>query len=120
MNRVSHFEIPADDPEACISFYKEVFNWTFNKMPDVDYWLATTGEEGTPGINGAIMKKNQPGQPVTNVIGVSDIDAAARKIEQAGGKIVVPKTLIPDMGSYAYFVDPAGNIFGLWEDVKSS
>ncbi len=66
------------------------------------------------------MKKIQPGQPVTNMIGVADIDAATVNIEKAGGKIVVPKTLVPDIGSYAYFVDPAGNIFGLWEDVKSS
>lgn len=101
-----------------MSFYKDVFNWTFNKMPGFDYWMATTGEEGTPGINGAIMKKIQPGQPVTNMIGVADIDAAIINIEKAGGKIVVQKSLIPDIGSYAYFVDPAGNIFGLWEDVK--
>ena len=55
MNRVVHFEIPAEDPENVARFYSEVFNWKIEKWEGpVDYWLITTGEENEPGINGAI------------------------------------------------------------------
>ncbi|MGZ7136310.1 MAG: VOC family protein, partial [Methanobacterium sp.] len=31
MPRVVHFEIPADDPERAIEFYKNVFGWKIDK-----------------------------------------------------------------------------------------
>jgi len=31
MNRVNHFEIPADNPDKVGDFYKEVFGWTIEK-----------------------------------------------------------------------------------------
>ena len=116
MARVIHFEIPASDPDKSLKFYSEVFGWSFHQFDDNPYWLATTGDEKEPGINGAIMKRNSPQQPVTNNISVDDIDAAMRKVEVAGGKIVVPKTPIPGVGWMAYFTDPDGNIFGLWKE----
>ena len=32
MNRVTHFEIYTEDPEAVQPFYQEVFGWTFQKF----------------------------------------------------------------------------------------
>ena len=34
MNRVIHFEIPADDPEKTIAFYRKVFGWKFQQFGD--------------------------------------------------------------------------------------
>ena len=31
MSRVVHFEIPADDPERAVEFYKKVFGWKIDK-----------------------------------------------------------------------------------------
>lgn len=31
MSKVIHFEIPADNPERTIKFYKEVFGWKIDK-----------------------------------------------------------------------------------------
>ena len=36
-----------------------------------------------------------------------------KKVEQLGGKTVVPKMDIPGMGSLAFFAGPHGNIIGL-------
>lgn len=115
MSRVIHFEIPASDPDVSISFYRDVFGWSFRQFGDQDYWLATTGEESMPGINGAIIKRRDPGQPVTNSIGVPDMDAAMQKIEGAGGTIVVDKTPIPGVGWFSFFKDPDQNILGLMQ-----
>ena len=92
MNRIVHFEIPAADPEKCMNFYKTVFGWSFHAWGEgTDYYLAQTGDNSAPGINGAVMKRRDPAQPVVNTLDVSDIDATAGKIEENGGQIVVPK-----------------------------
>jgi uncharacterized protein len=41
-----------------------------------------------------------------------------KKIEAEGGKVIVPKGEVPDMGYYAYFKDTEGNVMGLWESMK--
>ena len=73
-NRVTRFEIPCDEPEKTMKFFKDVFNWTFQKFGDNDYWFAITGNEKEPGINGTIMKKRDPQQPVVNSISVLNIN----------------------------------------------
>lgn len=112
MPKVVHFEIPSDNPEKAVAFYKEVFGWKFQQWGTQHYWLATTGEDSEPGINGAIIKKNGPDHPVVNSIGIDDIDAVAAKITSNGCQIVVPKMAIPGVGWVLYFKDPDGNITG--------
>ena len=51
MSRVIHFEIPAGDPERAANFYRKVFGWKIEKWPGpMEYWMASTGAEGTPGM----------------------------------------------------------------------
>lgn len=119
-NRVVHFEIPCNDPEKTMSFFKEAFNWTFQEFIPGEYWSAVTGEEGKPGINGGIMKKKDPNQPIANSIDVVNMDETIVKIEKAGGQIVVPKMPIPTVGWLAYFKDPDGNIHGIYQNDPSA
>lgn len=110
MPRVVHFEIPADDPERAIEFYKKVFGWEIHKWEGpFDYWLVTTGEEGEPGINGAIMSREM-GEMVKNAIGVDSFDDYAQKIEDAGGKMLMEKQTIQGVGIMAAFEDTEGNV----------
>lgn len=115
-NRVVHFEIPCNEPEQSMAFFKEVFQWTFEKFGKEEYWIAKTGDDNTPGINGALMKKRDPNQPMTNSIAVVNIDETIKSIDAAGGQVVVPKMPIPGTGWMAFFKDPDGNIHGLWQD----
>ncbi|WP_018615593.1 VOC family protein [Segetibacter koreensis] len=119
-NRVVHFEIPCDDPDKTMEFFKEVFGWGFQSYGQEQYWLATTGDDKSPGINGAIMKKRDPKQPLVNTLSVTNIDESIQKIEKAGGKIVMPKMAVPSMGWVVYFTDPDGNIHGAWQDDKDA
>ena len=111
--RVVHFEIPCDDPVKTMAFFRHVFNWTFQQFGDQEYWFAVTGDEKMPGINGGLMKKRDPNQPVANTINVTNIDETMDKIEKSGGVIVLPKMPIPTVGWVAYFKDPDGNIHGI-------
>jgi uncharacterized protein len=115
MSKVIHFEIPAEDPERAIKFYKDVFGWKIEKWEGpFDYWLVTTGEEDEPGINGAIMTKDM-GNMVRNTIGVESFDEFAKKIEQEGGKMLTEKMNIPNIGDMAAFQDTEGNISAILE-----
>ena len=118
MPRVVHFEIYTDDPDAVRPFYQDVFGWKFQKFEGgpIEYWLVTTGDDREPGINGGLTRPREGQSPGTlNTIGVSSLDQSAKKIEQNGGKICVPKMVIPKIGWLAYAQDPAGNVFGLIE-----
>ncbi len=121
MNRVVHFEIHADDPERAIAFYEEVFDWQFQSFGgSMEYWLVITGPDDQPGINGGLVRRQGPapedGQPLVSWVGtveVADIDAAAAAVVGAGGRVVVPKMEIPEVGWSCYCKDPEDNILGL-------
>ena len=92
MNRITHFEIYTDDPEAVQPFYQEVFGWKFNKFEGgpIEYWLVTTGDDKAPGINGGMIRPRKGQSPGTlNTVAVKSLDQTIKKLEQHGGKICV-------------------------------
>lgn len=128
MKPVVHFEIPVDEQNRAKSFYKSVFEWDLQEMPGGDevYTFAITSpvdenyehkEKGA--INGGIFQRNEDIQHPVITIGVSSIDLFMKKIEAAGGEVVVPKGEVPEMGYYAYFKDTEGNLMGLWESMMA-
>jgi hypothetical protein len=121
MARVVHFEIVCDDPERASAFYTEVFGWKITKWEGpLEYWLASTGEKGTPGIDGALMRREGPVGGVVNTVGVPSFDEYAKKITAAGGKALTPKTAVPRVGYFAYFKDTEGNTFGVMENDENA
>ena len=110
MNRIIHFEIPADNPARAIKFYEDVFGWEITKWDGpFDYWLIKTGEEGEPGIDGAIMTKEM-GEMIRNTIMVESFDDFAEKIQNNGGTMITEKMTIPGIGVMGSFQDTEGNI----------
>jgi predicted enzyme related to lactoylglutathione lyase len=126
---VVHFEIPANDPEKLAAFYKTLFGWSVQKMPMGemgDYYMfetrAGTAQNmekamSTQGANGGMMKKMSPSQRPVNYMMVESVDDFSRKIQNLGGKIITPKTPIPNMGAFAVALDPEGNAFGIFESI---
>lgn len=123
MGRPVHFEIHVDDMERAAKFYGEVFGWKFEDWSEyagMPYMGAVTGDEGEPGINGAIMKRQgpspEPNQSVNGyacTMGVEDYDTAESKILENGGKVALPKYALPGMAWQGYYLDPEGNVFGI-------
>ena len=114
MNRVTHFEIYTDDPQAVQPFYQDVFGWKFNKFEGgpIEYWLVTTGDDKEPGINGGMTRPRQGQSTGTlNTVAVKSLDQTMKKLEQRGGKICVPKMAIPrSAGSLTRQIRPATSL----------
>lgn len=116
MSRVIHFEIPAAEPDRAAAFYGKVFGWKFDKWAGAtEYWMVTTGKDGTPGINGGMMRKPGGISATTNTIGVDSVDGSVEAVLKAGGKNILPKTPIPTVGYFAYCEDTEGNLFGVMQ-----
>ncbi|WP_189112366.1 VOC family protein [Pilimelia terevasa] len=120
--QVVHFEIPADDVARARSFYADVFGWQLDTMPDMNYTVARTTPTDSAGmpirpgaINGGIFTRSDPVHHPVITIDVADVDAALGKVERTGGKTVMPKQAVGEMGYVGYFADPEGNIVGLWQ-----
>ena len=123
MDRVVHFEIPADNLARAKEFYNTVFGWNMNEMPEMEYVMVGTAESNENGmpkepgaINGGMLERQDPVKSIVITINVKDIDQAATMIEKNGGKIVRPKMPVGDMGFAAYFKDSEENVVGLWQN----
>ncbi len=114
MNRFTHFELASADLEKTAAFYRDVFGWQIDKWEGpVDYWLVTTGDQSSVGINGGLMQTDGDFKGTINTIEVDDIDAYLAKVLAHGGTIALEKQAIPGVGYQAYFKDNSGIIVGL-------
>ena len=117
MPTIVHFDIPADNLERAKKFYKDLFDWDIESVPGpMEYYnIATTNENQEAGVGGGMGQRQQPGTGITNYIGVSSVDEYIKKVEQLGGRTIMPKTTIPGFGYLAVFLDTENNSLGLWE-----
>jgi uncharacterized protein len=122
MNRVTHFDLYADDPERAKKFYSEAFGWKFKKWEgesSMNYWLITTGPDMEPGINGGMSLREKEWMKGASIwavtIGVKNIDESIAKVEKAGGVITMKKMALPDVGWFANFKDPEGNVLSMMQ-----
>lgn len=111
-NTICHFEIPATDAKKVSDFYRDLFGWKLSLDMGDDYVLFQP-EDG-PG--GAISKVDDfaPAERVMFYVEVDDVEAYLKKAMELGGKPLVSKTEIPDVGWYGHFADPDGNTMGLF------
>jgi predicted enzyme related to lactoylglutathione lyase len=96
------FDIAGPDSAKLGAFYSSVFGWQIDSKGGIK----------TPGLEGTL--RQDPPEKII-YMGVPDIDAALKAIEARGGKTVLPRTVVPNVTTFALFTDPAGNRMGLVE-----
>ena len=119
MNPVVHFEMPYENRARMVTFYESVFAWQMQLYGEEmgNYVVATTAlTDAKPGepagaINGGFFPKKPdwPAQYPSIVIAVDDVQAAMRKVNQAGGEVLGEPMDIPEVGKYVSFMDTEGN-----------
>ena len=117
---IVHFEIPADDLERGKAFYGKLFGWKFSNPPGYDnYWTVDMAEgEASHGI--AMMGRQSPEHLPTNYIDVESVAKYQTRVQELGGKVLMPQSPVPGMGWFAVCQDTEGNVFGLWETDASA
>jgi len=120
--RVVHFEVHAADTQRAMKFYESYLGWRFQQFGDQPYWLITTGEAGSPGINGGLLPRRgdspTEGSAVNSyvcTVEVPSLDEKLAALSSQGGKLALAKMAIPGIGWLAYGVDTEGNIFGMMQ-----
>lgn len=119
-NKIVHIEFMGADGKAQQKFYSEIFGWDTEEVPGFnDYYMVSTESAGDPGAAVGTGPEDSPNY-VAVYMEVDSIDEHLEKINAAGGHTVVPRTVIPDVVTFAMFTDPAGNVVGLTEPDPSA
>ena len=80
----------------------------------VDYWLISTDDHDQISISGAIRLRIKD-ETTVKTVNVPSIDEFMNRVVNAGGSIVVAKSVVPGVGYHAYGADTEGNLFGIMQ-----
>ncbi|KAF8860192.1 hypothetical protein BDZ45DRAFT_800985 [Acephala macrosclerotiorum] len=118
--------IPAVDVQACKKFYSSVFpSWEFKAGTEQypDEKIAMWNFAAPSGLGGGILQVSadckrselKDGMGVTIYHFVESIEETQKKVEELGGKSLCEKTPEGTNGWLMYFMDVAGNRFGIYQ-----
>ncbi|KAG7287164.1 hypothetical protein NEMBOFW57_006669 [Staphylotrichum longicolle] len=128
-------EVPCNDIARVVSFYTTVLGWesadpaSSPSLPGAMDGTDAVHMFKTSKLSGAFVKMSKP-EGVATVADaahpakaavltsffVPSIEETLKKVEDAGGRVHVPKTAIAggSMGYFARFIDSEGNLQGIW------
>lgn len=110
--RLTHFAINTDDVDATQAFYGAVLDWQFRDYGPPGF-VQIMDESGEAPM-GAIQQRrqlldNEPTRGFECTFGVDDVEAVRERILAAGGRILMEKFTISNVGHLIAFEDPGGN-----------
>jgi len=113
---VTWFEIPVLDIDRATAFYNSIFSIEMDISDNGEFVMAFF--PAADGIAGALVVG--PGcvpsdtGPLLYLNGDPDLDKILSGIESAGGRVILPKTLVTEeAGYFALFMDTEGNRLAL-------
>ena len=109
-------ELMTTNVEKAKEFYQKVTGLTATSGP---YPALMDGPQLLAGLvgpraEGSGWPSGGPDAHWIAYIGVEDVNAAATKAEELGGKILLPPTEVPGFGRAAVLRDPQGAAFGIF------
>ena len=117
-NAINWFEIPVKDFKRAKKFYDTILGTKSQVMEAMGMKMAffpADMENGSVGggiIEGKGYAPSKKGT-LAYLNGGEDLSKILKKVEKAGGEIVLPKTAIGQNGFMAHFIDSEGNKVGL-------
>lgn len=113
-NAINWFEIPVTDFTRAKKFYETILGAEIIEMPfpGGKYGMLPADMQNG-GVGGGLAQGEgfEPSEKGTVVYlnGGEDLSLSLNKVEQSGGKILMPKTSIGENGFMAHFIDTEGN-----------
>ena len=108
-DKVVHVEVTGKNGPALQKFYSEVFGWHLETDNPGGYGMLRQGEL-TGGV-GATTDGSAGN--VTFYVHSENPNATLKKIEDRGGRVIMPLTEVAPGTTVALFTDPEGHIVGL-------
>jgi len=109
-------DLNTTDSAAAQRFYGELFNWKFDAS-DKAYAHIKAGDQMIGGIRTMSADEKTPPSWL-GYIGVDDVAATVDKMTKAGGKVYMPTTTMPDVGTFAVVADPSGAVMAPWKSSR--
>ena len=114
--RVTQFQILAKNPERAAEFYQRVFGWRVHSDNALAYRTLDTG-----GIAGGIWPAPPEAPSMVQLfLEVADVSAAVATATEAGARVVIPPSTLPEGDEMAVILDPEGITFGLFSKAQPS
>jgi uncharacterized protein len=114
VNTWSWNELLTTNVDAATAFYSELFGWSAVEAPPLD--VVATGRRVLFGrgdlLISSVRESSDPTSRWTVRFRVADTVATTTRIEELGGRVLLPATPVP-LGSYAEAEDPEGARFSL-------
>jgi predicted enzyme related to lactoylglutathione lyase len=116
-NAINWFEIPVKNYERAKKFYTSVLSGDIKDMHMDGAKYGFLPFDESDGVGGAIVKSDFAVPSVAGCViylnGGEDLQHSLSRVEESGGKIVMPKTSIGEEGFIAQFLDTEGNKLAL-------
>lgn len=117
-DHISWFEIPVYDLGRATLFYSTICDMRMDVVENGDFAMAYF--PAGAGIGGALVQGPGCHPSATGVLiylnAGNDLDAILARVEMAGGRVIMPRTLIGEQaGHFALFIDSEGNRLALHE-----
>ncbi len=110
----SWVDMGAPDYNAALAFYGQLFGWDSQDMGEEagHYHMVTKDGRVVAGIGPA----QDPGPPRwTMYVNVNDVDAVAKTVEAAGGRILLAPMDVMTAGRMTVFADTTGAVASAWQ-----
>ena len=115
------YELITSDVAAATKFYGDVVGWTVEDagQSGMDYRQLKMGEHYVGGLMALPQGADQTGmRPMwLGYVSVDDLPAAMSSLTAAGGKVHMPATEVPGVGSFAMVSDPQGALFYIMQPI---
>jgi predicted enzyme related to lactoylglutathione lyase len=108
-------ELATTDAEAAKKFYTELLGWKLKESQAAGMVYSEIVVGGRP-LGGIYQMPAEQGNTASHwmaYVAVDDVDAAARRVWELGGKVIVPPTDIPNVGRFCVINDPTGATLSL-------
>ena len=109
------------DPEAAMRFYAGLFGWEFDGPgtmpgdPPGQYYVARLRGRDVAGVGSQPAADAPPTPMWSTYVQVDNVDDAAARARDAGGKVVLEPVDAEPAGRLAAIADPAGAVFCVWD-----
>ena len=107
--KIIHVEVAGKDGPALQKFYSDAFGWDLDTNNPGGYGMLRQGD-----LSAGIGPAQGGGDGhVTFYVHADDPAATLRRVEELGGRVIMPLTEVAPETTIALFADPEGHVVGL-------